>query len=340
MNPIENIPADDKAMPGISKRGWNHTPDQAIALTPLFDWPPPSKKIVQWVSGIWLAVSARSAILAVSIFTWFFLQPDFTRVATFQFDWIAEMYLRNLALMTIVAGGLHLWLYRYKKQGKDQQFDTRDLSRISGRFSFGKQVYDNMFWTLASGVTIWTSFEVVTLWGYANGYVPYLAFSDNPVWFVLLFLLQPLWGAFHFYWIHRALHWPPLYRLAHSLHHRNINIGPWSGMSMHPIEHVMYLSGGLIHWIIATHPVHFLFNMQVKALEAATSHAGHQQLVIGKGTKIDLGDFFHQLHHRYFECNYGTLEMPLDRWFGTFHNGSEADSRKIKLRKQRMHKET
>ena len=111
-------------------------------------------------------------------------------------------------------------------------------------------------------------------------------------------------------------------------------------MSMHPIEHIMYLSGSLIHWLIATHPIHFLFHMQVKALEAATSHAGHEHLVVTNHSEYDLGDFFHQLHHRYFECNYGTLEMPLDRWFGTFHSGTEADSRKIKIRKQRMHSGT
>jgi sterol desaturase/sphingolipid hydroxylase (fatty acid hydroxylase superfamily) len=45
-----------------------------------------------------------------------------------------------------------------------------------------------------------------------------------------------------FYFAHRLLHWPPLYELAHKLHHRNTNPGPWSGLSMHPIEHVIYFS--------------------------------------------------------------------------------------------------
>jgi lathosterol oxidase len=337
MTSNKNNPTEDEVIPVISKRGWNHTPDQPVQLSPLFDWPPTPLKAIRWVFKSWISISIRSAMLGLSIITWFFLQPDLTRVATFRFDWIAEMYLRNLALMIFVAGGLHLWLYGYRKQGADLQFDTRDLSKASGRFTFRKQVYDNMFWTLASGVTVWTAAEVITMWGYANGYVPYLAWNDNPVWFVLLFLLQPIWGSFHFYVIHRTLHWPPLYRIAHSLHHRNINIGPWSGLSMHPIEHLLYLSSGLIHWFIASHPIHFLFHMQVKALEASTSHAGYQQLIITNKTRYDLGDFFHQLHHRYFECNYGTLEMPWDRWFGTFHSGTEADDKRMKMLKQRMH---
>jgi lathosterol oxidase len=320
----------------ISKRGWNHTPAQPIQLTPIFEWPPAPRKIFQWLSGIWLGVSVRIAILILSIVTWFFLQPDLARTSTFDAEWIAQVYLRNLALMCLVAGGLHLWLYRYKIQGNHKQFDTRDLSKTASRFTFGNQVHDNVFWTLASGVTIWTSIEVVTLWGYSNGYVSFLDFREHPFWFVGLFLVQPIWGAFHFYCIHRALHWPPLYRVAHSLHHRNSNVGPWSGMSMHPIEHLMYLSGGFIHWVIASHPIHFIFHMQVKALEAVTSHAGHEHLVTSEKGEYEIGDFFHQLHHRYLECNYGTVEMPLDKWFGTFHSGTESDGKRIKLRKRNL----
>lgn len=321
----------------VSKQGWNHTPDEPISLSPMFDWPPSPVKTVQWHLAGWVAISIRIAILGLAILTWFFLQPDLARMATFQIDWVFEIYVRNLVLMTLVAGGLHLWLHSYNKQGMEYKFDPRDQARNSRAFHFRNQVHDNMFWTLASGVTVWTLFETVTMWGYANGYVPWLSWTDNPVWFVALFLLQPIWGSFHFYWIHRVLHWPPLYRLAHALHHRNINVGPWSGMSMHPIEHILYLSSGMIHWIVASHPIHFLFHMQSKVLEAATSHSGYDRLLVNKLPNIELGDFFHQLHHRFFECNYGTLEMPWDRWFGTFHSGTETDAERMKERRRKMH---
>ena len=321
----------------VDKQGWNHIPDAPVELSPLFNKPPTIVKSIKWLGRGWVVISVRTLVLAISILTWLYWQPELARAETFQLSWITEIYLRNLVLMIVVAGGLHLWLYRFKKQGDNQRFDKRDLSKSGSRFTFGNQVRDNMFWTLASGVTVWTGFEVFTFWGYANGYVPYLMWSDNPVWFVLLFVLQPIWGSFHFYWIHRALHWPPIYRLAHSLHHRNINVGPWSGMAMHPVEHLLYLSAGMIHWVVASHPVHFLFNMQVKALEASTSHAGYQRLILSHRFRVDLGDFFHQLHHRFFECNYGTLEMPWDRWFGTFHSGTPEDREKMNLRRKEIH---
>jgi sterol desaturase/sphingolipid hydroxylase (fatty acid hydroxylase superfamily) len=30
------------------------------------------------------------------------------------------------------------------------------------------------------------------------------------------------------------------------------------------------------------------------------------------------GDYFHHLHHKHFDCNYGASHVPSDLWFGTF----------------------
>ncbi|MEO9877587.1 MAG: sterol desaturase family protein [Anderseniella sp.] len=327
----------DKSSSEMVKKGWHWTPTEPVKLSPLFSWPLNLPAIVKWVISSWAILTVRALILAISVMTWYLVQPALERCKTFQFDWMLEIWARNLALMVFVAGGLHLFLFTFRKQGEETKYDPRPLSEQSRTFLFRNQVYDNMFWTLVSGVTVWTVFEWVTFWGYANGYISMITFAEHPFWFVMIFFLLPIWGSLHFYWIHRLLHWPPLYRFAHELHHRNINVGPWSGMSMHPVEHVLYLSTGLVHWLIASHPVHFLFHMQLKALEASTSHSGYESLLIRDRSKLALGDFFHQMHHRYFECNYGTLEMPWDRWFGSFHDGTEVNAENIRQRRRRMH---
>ena len=48
-----------------------------------------------------------------------------------------------------------------------------------------------------------------------------------------------------------------------------------------------------------------------------------------KGKHTLPGNFFHYLHHRYFECNYGGPAAPLDRWLGTFHDGSPETQEKM-----------
>lgn len=317
---------------------WNHCPKVPIVASPLFHLPPQIRAFVQWTLRQWLVVTERSILIVISLLSWWYFQPDLETTATINVSWVAELYLRNMLLMIAVAGGLHVFFYSLKKQGDKLRYDTRDLAAQQKIFSFHNQVADNMFWTLASGVTVWTAYEVLMFWAMSNGYAPLLLWADNPVWFIALLLLTPLWISFHFYWIHRWLHWPPLYRLAHSLHHRNTNIGPWSGLSMHPVEHVLFFSSILIHFVLPSSPMHILFHMQHQALTAATSHSGYEALLIKDKKHLDLGTFHHQMHHRYFDCNYGNLEVPWDKVFGSFHDGTDAGHEAFKKHKRSLSK--
>ena len=194
-----------------------------------------------------------------------------------------------------------------------------------------------MFWSLGSGVAQLTVFMVLTMWLIANGYAPSITAISNPFWFATSVILLPIYSAFHFYWIHRLLHVPILYKKVHFLHHRNVNVGPWSGLSMHPIEHFLYTSSLCIHWIVPSDPILVIFHMLWLGPGAAMSHTGYEDLLIKDKRRLALGTFYHQLHHRYYECNYGNQEMPWDRWFGTFHDGTENSTTAVRKRKAKMH---
>ena len=317
-------------------RQWHYRPEVPIQVSPVFVWPPNPAKIGRWVWDRWFVLAENSIIAGLATLTWFFFQPSLEEAKTLAFGWIAAMFLRNLVLITVVAGGLHLYFHSRKRQGDRLKFDPRPLRTGSRSFTLNDQVRDNMIWTLTSGVAFWTGFEVLMFWAMANGYAPVLLWAENPVWFIALFFLTPAWISFHFYWIHRWLHWPPLYKAAHALHHRNTNVGPWSGLSMHPVEHLLFFSSVLIHWVVAAHPIHILFHMQHQALTAATSHTGFEGLLVKDKNRLALGTFHHQMHHRYFECNYGNLEVPLDKWFGSFHDGTEESHQKMKERRRKI----
>jgi Delta7-sterol 5-desaturase len=147
-----------------------------------------------------------------------------------------------MGLLLVVAGGLHYFFYSRKAQHQRLKFDPRALITNNRAFEFSDQVRDNMFWSLGGGVLFWTAARVLVMWSMANGYITVIDFIDNPIWFLGFFVIMRIWSAFHFYWVHRLLHVPFLYRRVHSLHHRNINVGPWSGLSMHPIEHALYFT--------------------------------------------------------------------------------------------------
>lgn len=314
-------------------RQWQHRPSTPIRVSPFFSWPPARKRMWPWIRRRWFAVAENLIVLVIALLSLQYL-PSQLQLRDLSFDWIAELYLRNFLLMVLVAGGLHLYFYTFKRQQNHLQYDTRPLVRGSRLFKFSRQLWDNIFWTLASGVAVWTGYEVLMLWAMANGYIPMLQWQGNALWFVALLLLTPVWISLHFYCVHRWMHRPNVYAVVHAVHHRNNNVGPWSGLSMHPLEHLLFFSSVLLHWLVAAHPLHILFHLQHQALTAATSHTGFEALLVRDKKRLALGTFHHQMHHRYLDCNYGNLEMPCDKWFGSFHDGSEESHQKLLQRRR------
>ena len=315
---------------------WHHHPGRVV-MSPLFTWPPRPLESLKWLTGAWLVLSTTTLSLVLAALAYVTLLPALPDMASLAPGWIGRLWLANLIPHCAIAGVLHWWLYMAKRQQSRTKFDPRDPARDNGTYTFRHQVRDNMFWTITSGITLWTAMQAVVFWAMANGWAPVLFFPDNPVWFVLWFALIPIWSSLHFYWVHRALHWPPLYRLAHALHHRNVNVGPWSGISMHPVEHLLFYTNFAIHLIVPSHPLHVMFHGYMQSVHPIFSHSGFDKLIVADRERAQMGVFFHQLHHRYFECNYGTTDMPWDRWFGTFHDGSDKATGATRGRKKRMH---
>lgn len=326
------------AEPASMSREWHYHPNLPVTYAPYWDWPPKPMKLLKWLWNTYLQFSDRAIYLALAFMVAFWLQPVGSDQTSFGFGWVTRVVLRNYLAVIAVAGGLHWWLYIRKGQGSRFKYDPRPiLPRKNALYKFDYQLRDNIFYALAYGVPIMSGFEIGMRMAFANGWVAPLNFWDHPVYFVLLFPALAVWQSFHFYVIHRAIHWPPLYRHVHSIHHRNVNTTSWSGMSMHPLEQFLYIGAVLILLVVPAHPVHLMFLLYWLVLGAISSHAGYETLFVKNKERLDIGSFFHQLHHRYYECNYGNSEMPWDKWFGTYHDGSEDATRATRDRKRKMH---
>ncbi len=315
------------------KRG-DWVPQVPLHIAPLMDWPFRPLAILKWLFGYpgyflpWGLV-----YMAFPIVTWQWLTPAMPDMQNFHLGWIAYILVRNYAMVALVVGGWQLRLYWLKAQGTDFKYTTRWPAKGNSIFLFKDQTLDNLFWTVASAVPMWTAYEVATLWAYANHLLPYVSWQDHPVYCTLLFCLIPMIRDVHFYLVHRLIHWGPLYRWVHYLHHNNVNVEPISGLSMHPVEHLFYFSGALLHWVLPSHPIHLLFHLQHAAITPAQGHAGFERIVMADGVAVKTGDYFHYLHHKYFECNYGADgPVPLDKWFGSFHDGTNASTEAMNAR--------
>jgi len=315
---------------------WNHR--GAVVFSPIFDWPPRPVAALLTLTKRWVTITRNVLFLLMAISVYQLFVPDLQQMKSLSLQWVLPIYIRNIMLMIVVAGSLHLFFFTFRKQGKTLKFDARESFEKSKKFAFKNQLHDNMFWSLASGVTVWTAYEVMYLWGAANGVIPTLDFASHPTAFFIWLIVLPIVTSSHFYFVHRLLHWPPLFKRVHRLHHLNVHIGPWSGMSMHPVEHIIYISSVLIHFVIASHPVILLLHLYIRCLGPAFSHSGFEKLLTKDKALTDAADFHHQLHHRFFECNYGTVDIPWDRLFGSDHNGSDEDTVRTQQRRREMYK--
>ena len=311
-------------------------PYRPLSYPMVFVWPVQPMAILKWIPGYLLPWNSLYAV--IGILFWLYLTPPLAAMQTLAWDWILFILARNVALVLAFFGAYHIRLYVQKAQGSNFKFNAKWPATGNKAFVFGSQIAENLFLTLVSGVTIWTAYEVLTLWLFANGLIPMLNWETNKLSFIALMLVIPLFRELHFYCVHRLIHWPPLYRWVHYLHHKNTNPGPWSGLSMHPVEHLLYFSAVILHWIVPSHPVHALYNLVHLGLAPAGGHTGYERIVVGSGHAFDSHCHAHYLHHRYFECNYADGSLPLDKWFGSFHDGTDAAQEAMNARFLAMHK--
>ena len=313
---------DDLTYGTRNKRG-DWAPNAALQSAPIFVWPPQPVKFLKWLPGYFLPWNVM--YMALGAIYWFYLTPSLATMQTLAIGWIAYLFARNCVVVLLIYGALEWRLYRRKAQGGSFKYNAKFPAETpSGVFMFQSQTIDNIIRTFATGLPIWTAYEAFGLWCYANGYGAWTTFAAHPVWLVCFGLVLPLFHEFHFYCIHRLIHVPILYKWVHCVHHNSINPSPWSSLSMHPVEHLLYWSDSLIHLLVPSHPLLLLYHLQITGTGAVVGHVGFDKLVTGDNAAIDTHAFAHYLHHKYFEVNYGDGAVPLDKLLGTFHDGSKA----------------
>jgi sterol desaturase/sphingolipid hydroxylase (fatty acid hydroxylase superfamily) len=184
---------------------------------------------------------------------------------------------------------------------------------IGSAFTFVQVLLHNVFYTTL-GTMQWSLTEVAFVYCYMTGrlsYHPVFSSTAGTLHLIVWCLAIPVIRDVHFYFCHRVLHTRFLYKYFHTVHHRNTDTEPFSGLCMHPTERLYYFGCyGPFLWAGGGHPF-LVFWMGVHVLISPVGgHSGYEDHWAS--------DVFHYMHHRYFECNYGSLGIPLDYWFGTF----------------------
>ena len=312
---------DDLKFGTRNKRG-DYTPNAALDVAPILIWPPQPLKFLRWLPHYLLPWNAL--FMEIALLFWTYLTPSKEAMQTLDWHWIAFIWARNSLLVLLVYGALELRLYVRRAQGNRFKFNALfPADRKSDVFLFKSQNIDNMIRSFGTGVPIWTAYEVGMLYAWAHGWGPWTTFAAHPWALIALGLAIPFIHEAHFFCIHRLIHVPILYKWIHSVHHNSINPSPWSSLSMHPVEHLLYWSDILIHLVLPSHPLLVLYHLQVTGTGAVVGHVGFDRIEAGDDTAFGTHAFAHYLHHKYFEVNYSDGMVPFDRWFGTWHDGTK-----------------
>ena len=333
---------DDLQYGTRDKRG-NWSPNEPAGTAPLFVFPPQPVKLLKWLPHYFFPYNVLFFLSALAWWAW--VVPEVEVMKTLAWGWTLKLLLINTLAAYLWFGLFEMRLYIQRRQGNRFKYNPKFPADVkSDVFWFKSQNIDNILRGVLSGLPIWTGWQVIVLWAFANGYAPWMSFADNPIYLALLCLMVPVIHEFHFFCIHWLIHRPFLYKWVHSVHHNSINPSPWSSLSMHPVEHAAYFATIFYHLLIPSHPLVALYQLHVAGFGAIPGHVGFDKIEVGKDGAVDSHAYIHYLHHKYFEVNYGDGLIPLDKWIGTFHDGSkEADERmkeRYRKKKERMNART
>lgn len=203
-------------------------------------------------------------------------------------------------------------------------------SRIQAKKRFNRQQLafevKNTLVTLAVG----TANAVVISLLYAKGATKLSADGAAFSWpaivasFVGFMVLNDAW----FYGWHRLMHHPKLFRYVHAVHHKSVDVNPFSTYSFHAVE--AFLLGSAVIPVVLLVPMYLPVLGVAQAVGLANnlmSHLGYEFLPRGFIQVSPLRWMntatFHSLHHTRLNGNYGLLFRFWDRLFGTEVPGYE-----------------
>ncbi|HWV12102.1 MAG TPA: sterol desaturase family protein [Sphingobium sp.] len=229
---------------------------------------------------------------------------------------LAAILLSALAMSAIVA-------VRYLITSGGFAFATR--VRQPGLYAgLDPQIRREIAWSLASALIYGIPAGVVA-WGWqAQGWTRiYTDVGAHPLWYLPVSVL--LYLAAHdswFYWTHRWMHRPRLFRAAHAVHHASRPPTAWAAMSFHPWE---ALSGAIVIpalvFLIPIHVVALGCVLTIMTVMGVSNHMGWEMfprwMVQGRAGRWLITASHHQRHHEQYSCNYGLYFRVWDRLCGT-----------------------
>jgi len=126
----------------------------------------------------------------------------------------------------------------------------------------------------------------------------------------------------YFYWTHRWMYHPLLYRYVHLVHHKSTNPSPWTAYAFHPLEALIEIGiVALIAFLLPAHKTAIVLFFLMQIIYNVYGHLGYELFPkhwsthpVGKWINTSVS---HNQHHQFVTGNYGLYFTIWDRLMGT-----------------------
>ncbi|MEB3299175.1 MAG: sterol desaturase family protein [Candidatus Sericytochromatia bacterium] len=229
----------------------------------------------------------------------------------------ALLLLGTVVRYLLLAGGAW-WVYYGPGRG------WVGAPRIQSTWPDARQVRRELGWALSTMVI----FAAAAFWVFVAveaGHTAMIREAPDGIDFprtlgtvVLMLVLHDL----YFYVLHRFLHWGPLFRHIHRVHHRSTNPTPLAAFAFHPVEAVLEAAIlPLLAFMIPWRPLDLaLFAVATLSLNVL-GHLGFEVFGPSWARHPVLGwlntSTHHNLHHQLVRGHYGLYSNAWDRLFGS-----------------------
>lgn len=146
----------------------------------------------------------------------------------------------------------------------------------------------------------------------------------GPVYFGIALIAMIVAQDAYFYWTHRAMHHPRLFRTFHRTHHKSHTPTPWAAYAFDAPEALVHVA--FVPFWVALVPMHdfaiYLF-VTYQIVRNVIGHAGVEvSPVSGRPSRLSgwlSTTTHHDLHHQNAHTNFALYFTWWDRWMGTEH---------------------
>jgi Delta7-sterol 5-desaturase len=221
---------------------------------------------------------------------------------------------RYLIVSGLFYGVFYIW--------NRNQWQARKLSKKEYK---PKQLQTEIVWSTISSL-IFAAAALGTMWLWENGYTKvYGTITTKDIWYMPLSLLISMFGQeTYYYWTHRVMHHPAIFRHVHKVHHDSHTTSPFTAFSFHPIESL--IQAVVLPVIVIVLPMHWIVILVQLVLMSITSVINHLNIDAFPDTRLKqqlqkwiIGASHHARHHKQYKYNFGLYFTMWDRLLKTEH---------------------